>query len=249
MGYLQGAALQRDFRRQQIRTKVRFMSQDINGPQSVSSTRDLGADQEGPALLPLLGVEIVRERADATRNRRLVLAAAERLFAERGVAGVTMDDIAAAAGVGKGTLYRRFVDKGGLALALLDERERELQARILSGPPPLGVGVGPTDRLAAFVAGYLTYLHRQLDLVLLSETATVGARLRTGAHAFWRAHCTYLLRSAGAPEPHLRAGLLLAGLSAEQVRHWLVEEQRDLDELARSLADAARALASAPDPA
>src|SRR6185312_10778811 len=50
------------------------------------------------------------ERADAARNRRKVLAAAEGLFATRGVAAVSMDDVAAAAGVGKGTLYRRFGD-------------------------------------------------------------------------------------------------------------------------------------------
>lgn len=130
-----------------------------------------------------------------------MLAAAERLFAERGVGGVTMDDIAAAAGVGKGTLYRRFVDKGGLGVALLDQRERELQAQILAGPPPLGPGADPATRLTAFVTGYLTFLERQLDLVLLSETSTPGARLRTGAHAFWRQHCRYLLSLAGAHTP------------------------------------------------
>jgi len=46
----------------------------------------------------------------------------------------------AAAGVGKGTLIPRFGDRAGLAVALLDERERELQERILSGRPPLGPG-------------------------------------------------------------------------------------------------------------
>ncbi|HEX7268764.1 MAG TPA: TetR/AcrR family transcriptional regulator [Streptosporangiaceae bacterium] len=108
-----------------------------------------------------------------------------------------MDDVAAA-GVGKGTLYRRFTDKGGLAIALLDERERELQQLILTGPPPLGPGADPADRLASFVAGYLAFLDRQLDLVL-SQTATVGARLRTGAHAFWRQHCRYLLAKPERP--------------------------------------------------
>ena len=196
--------------------------------------------------LPVLDVGVVRERADAARNRLRVLTAAERLFAERGVAGVTMDDVAAAAGVGKGTLYRRFVDKGGLAVALLDQRERELQQAILSGPPPLGPGADPPERLAAFVAGYLVFLDRQLDLVLLAETSTPGARLRTGAHAFWRQHCAHLLRSAHAPSPELRADLLLAGLSAEQVRHWLHEQHRTLDDLNRHLAAAAVALTQQP---
>lgn len=97
--------------------------------------------------LPVLGVGMVRERADAARNRLRVLAAAERLFSLRGVAGVTMDDVAGEAGVGKGTLYRRFGDKGGLAVALLDERERELQQQLLDGAPPPGPrrpGFSPT---------------------------------------------------------------------------------------------------------
>lgn len=192
--------------------------------------------------LPVLDVGVVRERADAARNRLRVLAAAERLFAQRGVAGVTMDDIAAAAGVGKGTLYRRFADKGGLAVALLDQRERELQQQILAGPPPLGPGADAATRLTAFVTGYLSFLDRQLDLVLLSETSTPGARLRTGAHDFWRQHCRYLLSQAGAPHPELRAELLLAGLAAEQVRHWRRDQRLELADLARALSSAALAL-------
>lgn len=218
------------------------MCGDIIGPQSVSSTDRVDALPSCRGELPVLDVGVVRERADAARNRVRVLAAAERLFAERGVAGVTMDDVAAAAGVGKGTLYRRFTDKGGLAVALLDERERDLQRRILTGPPPLGPGADPAERLAAFTAAYLAFLDRQLDLVLLSETSTPGARLRTGAHAFWRQHCRYLLREAAAPDPGLRADLLLAGLAAEQVRHWRHDEHRDLRHLAGALSAAALAL-------
>ena len=190
----------------------------------------------------MLDVGVVRERADAARNRLRVLAAAERLFAARGVARVTMDDIAAEAGVGKGTLYRRFGDKGGLAVALLDERERELQEAILHGPPPLGQGAPPPDRLIAFVQAYLNLVAAQLDLVLLSETSTPGARFRTGAHAFWRQHCLHLLTAAGAADAEIRTDLLLAGLSAEQVRHWLRDEQRDIPELAAALSAAAGAL-------
>ena len=202
------------------------MSSNRSGPESASST---------PVELPVLGAP-VRERADAARNRIRVLSAAETLFAERGVAEVTMDDVAAAAGVGKGTLYRRFGDKGGLAMALLDERERELQERLLSGPPPLGPGAPAADRLGAFVEAYLGFLDRQLDLVLLSETATTGARFRTGAHALWREHCRILLTEAGAPEPEIAADVLLAALSAEQVRHWLRDRSLGRTALTESLA-------------
>jgi AcrR family transcriptional regulator len=69
-----------------------------------------------------------RERRDAALHRQQVLAAAERLFGERGFDGVTMDEIAAAAGVGKGTLYRRYGDKGQLVLALMDPDLARLQA-------------------------------------------------------------------------------------------------------------------------
>ena len=185
--------------------------------------------------LPVLGQPVARERADAARNRLRVLDAAERLFAERGVAGVTMDEVAAAAGVGKGTLFRRFTNKGGLAVALLDERERELQQGMLSGPAPLGPGAPAVQRLEAFVAAYLQLLERQLDLVLMSETSAPGARLRTGAHAFWRQHCTLLLRDAGRTSPELRSELLLAGLAAEQVAHWLQDSGRTTQQLAAEL--------------
>ncbi|WP_086852553.1 TetR/AcrR family transcriptional regulator [Amycolatopsis kentuckyensis] len=201
------------------------MSSNRSGPQPASST---------PAGLPVLGAP-VRERADAARNRIRVLEAAEKLFAERGVDAVTMDDVAGAAGVGKGTLYRRFGDKGGLAMALLDQRERELQERILTGPPPLGPGAEPADRLGAFIDAYLELLDRQLDLVLLSETATTGARFRTGAHTLWRQHCRHLLEAGGANEAEIAADVLLAALSAEQVRHWRRDREIGSARLAQSL--------------
>jgi AcrR family transcriptional regulator len=207
------------------------MPSNASGPQSASST---------PTELPLLGAP-VRERADAARNRIRVLAAAETLFADRGVDAVTMDDIAAAAGVGKGTLYRRFGDKAGLAMALLDERERELQQQILTGPPPLGPGAEPADRLAAFVEAYLEHLTRQLDLVLLSETATTGARFRTGAHTLWHRHCHHLLETGGATDPEIAADVLLAALSAEQVRHWLRDRELSVEALTKPLVRLARA--------
>src|SRR4051794_23684941 len=60
-------------------------------------------------------------RKDAERNRLRILDAAGTVFAERGL-GVTLDDIARAAGVGVGTVYRRFPDKGSLIDALFARR-------------------------------------------------------------------------------------------------------------------------------
>jgi AcrR family transcriptional regulator len=212
-----------------------------SGPKSASST--VAAAAASRIELPVLEQGVVRERADAARNRLRVLAAAEQLFAARGVAGVTMDDVAAEAGVGKGTLYRRFGDKGGLAVALLDQRERDLQAALLSGDPPLGPGAPAAQRLVAFVSAYLDLVTSQLDLVLVSETSSPGARSRTGAHAFWGTHLRHLLSEADAPDVELRADVLLAALAGEQVRHWLHEDGRDKADVVEGLAAATLALA------
>ena len=193
--------------------------------------------------LPVLG-EPAPERADAARNRLRVLEAAARLHAERGIAGLNMDDVAAAAGVGKGTLYRRFTDKAGLAGALLDERGRRLHERLMHGPPPLGPGAPGVDRLTAFVAAYVEHAVRSLDLVLLSETGTPGGRLAKPVYSFWRRHVEVLLEDAGTPDARVRAEALLAMLSAEQLRHWTVADGRSVENLTAVLTSAARALAA-----
>src|SRR4051794_13309619 len=106
-----------------------------------------------------------RERADAARNREKVLCAAAKLFAERGIDCTSMDDVAAAAGVGKGTLFRRFGDRAGLAHALLSERERAFQDDLLRGPPPLGPGAGACDRIRAFGSARLEILDEHHGLI------------------------------------------------------------------------------------
>ena len=139
------------------------------------------------------------------------------LFAERGVGGVSMDDVAAAAGVGKGTVFRRFGDKSGLAVALLDDRERELQQRVLEGPPPLGPGAAPDQRLAAFLGAYLDYCTAHLELVRLSETSSPGARYRIGSYRFWHRHVEVLLDEVGVAPAGTGplAHVLLAPLAAD----------------------------------
>ncbi|MDT5358859.1 MAG: hypothetical protein QOC69_621 [Mycobacterium sp.] len=89
------------------------------------------------------------ERGDAARNRALLLDAARRLVAERGPDAVTMDDIATAAGVGKGTLFRRFGSRAGLMMVLLDEDEKASQRAFLFGPGPLGPDAPALERLIA----------------------------------------------------------------------------------------------------
>ncbi|TDC90085.1 TetR/AcrR family transcriptional regulator [Nonomuraea deserti] len=153
------------------------------------------------------------ERADAARNRARILEAAALLFAERSPEDVTMDDIARKAGVGRGTLYRRYPDRASIAVALLDEHERDLQERLLRGEPPLGPGAPPAERLAAFYAAMVDLLEDHSHLVLGSEVGR--SRFETGAYGFWRAHVRALLAAAGTRGPDALVDVLLAPLAPE----------------------------------
>src|SRR3954452_22472135 len=64
-------------------------------------------------------------RRDAQRNRERILVAARDVFAERGVEA-TLDDVAARAGVGVATVYRRYPNKEALLDELLEARIAEL---------------------------------------------------------------------------------------------------------------------------
>ena len=155
-----------------------------------------------------------RERADAARNRVKVLAAAEDLFARHGPECVSMEAIASAAGVGKGTLFRRFGDRAGLAQALLDERERRMQDDMIRGEPPLGPGAPPRERLIAFGRAVLAQTDEYRAILITASSG--GARYRHPVYGVWHTHVAMLLREA---DPDLDAeplaDLLLAGLSPE----------------------------------
>ncbi|WP_090047768.1 TetR/AcrR family transcriptional regulator [Lentzea fradiae] len=105
------------------------------------------------------------ERADAARNRAHLLCVARRMVAELGVEKVTMDGLADRAGLGKGTVFRRFRTRAGIFHALFDEEEKRFQERVLSGPPPLGPGAPAAARLAAFGLARLEFLVEHLALV------------------------------------------------------------------------------------
>src|SRR5437868_10996873 len=112
-----------------------------------------------------LPVSAPQERGDAARNRALLLDAARRLIAEHGADAVTMDDIAAAAGVGKGTVFRRFGSRAGLMMRLLDADERASQQAFMFGPPPLGPDAPALDRLLAFGRERLCFVHAHHGLL------------------------------------------------------------------------------------
>ncbi len=183
--------------------------------QGMASPDASGTDRrlERPNRVRAAGGRHRRERADAARNRARILAAAEGLFATRGARNVTMGEIAQAARVGRGTLYRRYPDLASIAMALLDEHERALQAQLLRGPPPLGPGAPAAERLAAFYAAMVRLLEQHLHLVLGSEIGQ--SRFATGAYGFWRVHVRALLVQAATPDPDALVDVLLAPLGPD----------------------------------
>ena len=172
------------------------------------------------------------ERADAARNRRKVLDAAERLFAERGVEQVSMDEIAAAAGVGKGTLYRRFGDRSGLAMAVMDSHGRELQHEILRGAPPLGPGAPPRGRLMAFIDAMVDHLERNVALLV----AVGSNHHRSSVYAAYHLHVAVLLREAlpDCDAPVL-AHFVLAPLAPDLFRHLTQDRELPPEQIAAAV--------------
>lgn len=159
-----------------------------------------------------------QEREDAARNRALLLDAARTLVTERGTESVTMDDIASAAGVGKGTLFRRFGNRAGLMMVLLDEDERILQREFMFGPPPLGPGAPPLERLLAFGRERMRFAHRHHDLL---ADANRDPAARYGApYLVLRTHVRVLLGEAGTSgDLDAQADALLALLDPDYIRH------------------------------
>ena len=181
------------------------------------------------------------ERGDAARNRVLLLDAARRLIAERGADAVTMDDIAAAAGVGKGTLFRRFGSRAALMVVVLDEDERELQHRFLFGPPPLGPSAPPLDRLLAYGRERLKFVHRHG--AVMTEAARDPHTRYNAVAELHRTHLRVLLAAAGSTgNLGVQADALLALLEPDYVEHQLGDAGQTLQTLGDAWESLARKL-------
>jgi AcrR family transcriptional regulator len=153
------------------------------------------------------------ERVDAMRNRAAILAAANRLLRDVGVEAITMDKLACEAGVGKGTLFRRFGSRAALATAVLSENEAELQEGFIRGEPPLGPGAPPRERLVAFGCARLDLLEAHAELIAAAEVA--GAHHDSEPYAASRLHVSLLLREIDPLcDAELLADTLMASLSA-----------------------------------
>ena len=182
-------------------------------------------------MLPIAGEET--ERCDAARNRRRLLDAAAEMVATIGVDAVTMDGLASRAGVGKGTVFRRFGSRTGLMQALLDHTEKELQHAFLFGRPPLGPGADPIDRLVAFGRARLDLVEVQGEVMRAAENSP-EFRYSAPDHMVNYTHVLTLLRSAHVDaDLELLAYNLLTPLEATLVLH----QFRDLGMSMERLAD------------
>ncbi|HKP44802.1 helix-turn-helix domain-containing protein [Mycobacterium sp.] len=181
-----------------------------------------------------------QERGDAARNRTLLLDAARRLIAERGADAVTTDDIATAAGVGKGTLFRRFGSRAGLMIVLLDEDEKVQQQAFMFGPPPLGPGAPPLDRLLAYGRSRLQFVEAHHSL--LSESNRDPQMRFNEPMMLHHRHIRVLLEDAGTTgDLDAQAFALHTLLDADYV-HLRLERGQTLEQLGDAWESVARKL-------
>ncbi|MEU9779533.1 TetR/AcrR family transcriptional regulator [Streptomyces phaeochromogenes] len=162
-----------------------------------------------------------RPRKDAARNRAAVLAAADTLFTQCGSPeDVTMADIATAAGVGKGTLFRAFGDRTGLIRALYATRLEPVRSAVEEGPPPLGPDAPPLQRVPALLDALLCFKLDNRHLALALEATGSDSPYQAEHYERWHS----LLRSAleqipGLTNSDFTAHALLATVRADLVEH------------------------------
>ncbi|GHF91281.1 TetR/AcrR family transcriptional regulator [Streptomyces thermodiastaticus] len=189
-----------------------------------------------------------RSRKDAVRNREAVLAAADALFSRReSPEDVTMADVAAAAGVGKGTLFRAFGDRAGLLRALYAARLASMREAVESGPPPLGPATPPRERVPALLDAVLCFKLDNRPLALALEGSGNGSPYRAEHYAWWHGLLrTVLEQIPGLAEPGFTAHALLAATRADLVEHLAGKECLSRQQLRAQLKEfSVRALSSA----
>lgn len=156
-----------------------------------------------------LGLDPAPERADAARHRARILAVARRLMAGDAILSVTMKDLAREAGVGQGTLYRKYETKAHLAAALVTEA-------LIADAPALSQGVralaDPRDGLRFFadrMAGFAVQHAAWVATALTKEGKPPGWWQQSGLVVWIRGVLLVLFEAAGADEPSQCAEIVL----------------------------------------
>ncbi|MFF7756092.1 TetR/AcrR family transcriptional regulator [Streptomyces sp. NPDC007971] len=172
------------------------------------------------------------ERADAVRNREAVLAAADALFAASSSPhSVSMDDIAAAAGVGKGTLFRRFGDRAGLIGAVIASRLKPLQQAV--GEAQGVGGSSPRRRVLDLLDAALRFKIENRNLMSAAEEAGLSSPYQAEHYGWWHETLREALDQVpGVHEPDFTAHALLAAIRADLVAH-LIDHQKTAPEALR----------------
>jgi AcrR family transcriptional regulator len=194
---------------------------------------------------------VTQIRADAARNRRAIMTATEELLAQYEPAQVSIERIAAAAGVGKATVFHRFGSRAELMQALAHERLESLRIAVVEGPPPLGPGAPPRERLMAFLDALVAHASRSLGLLSAQDHATLTSKTshvnweENPIYQFWHGHVAGLLTAAGGPslDAELQAHAILGVLHEAAFSRLLREGQAarvtaSLQQLANALIDA-----------
>ncbi|MFC6063406.1 TetR/AcrR family transcriptional regulator [Streptomyces ochraceiscleroticus] len=189
-----------------------------------------------------------RARKDAVRNRAAVFAAADTLFTDcESPDDVTMADIAAAAGVGKGTLFRAFGDRAGLIRALYAARLEPVEEAVEAGPPPLGPGTPPLQRVPALLDALLCFKLDNRHLALALEGSGSGSPYRAAHYERWHTLLRTMLEGLpGLPDSGFAAHALLAAVRADLVEHLAGEERVPREVMRSQLADCTAAFIGSP---
>jgi AcrR family transcriptional regulator len=177
-------------------------------------------------------------RSDAARNHELVLAAAhEVLLAADDPAAVTMDEVAAAAGVGKGTLFRRFGDRVGLLGAVQAEQTEAVLAKL---DRALEREDDPVERAVLVMRSVLRFKLDNRAVTLALESAGAGSPYDNPGYDEWHARLeAEVVAARGRKSSSYLAHALLAATRSDLLAHLADVPDRSLvagvTELTRSV--------------
>lgn len=165
---------------------------------------------------------------DAARTARRVLRVAIRAFAQDGFAAVTLDDVAAAAGVTRGAVYHHYRNKVGLFRAAADHLQAEVAAAVVSAAQD--AGADPVERLRAGSHAFLTSITAgpAVRVLLLDGPAVLGWQQ-------WReldaehsgAHLRQVLREVGLDADLLEATVAHLSGAMNEAALWLAQHPED----------------------
>lgn len=162
------------------------------------------------------------ERRDAAENRQRILNVAHRLFEQKGVENVTMNEIAVEAQIGPGTLYRRYSNKSELyqdlikdsVLLLFKDIEEYLNQNQIKPPD---------QRLKGILSIFIPYIEKKEQLLTGGKNSTTANRLpyQTQNPLYDKMHHIFVelfdeMTATKQPNPHsvFRADMLLKSIDS-----------------------------------